>query len=109
EEIADALVPRRLGIAAHEEIDPVGEVRARRPHFLAVDHEVIALVLRARGEAGQIGAGAGLGVALAPDVLAAQDAGEVAPLLLVGAPLDDGWPSHVDPRLPAKHCGSRSQ
>src|SRR2546428_12222331 len=41
------------------DLDPVREVRARRPHLLAVDDEVVALIDGARPEARQIGAGAG--------------------------------------------------
>ena len=33
-----------VGIGAHEQIDPVRELRARRPDLLAVDDEVVAVV-----------------------------------------------------------------
>ena len=39
---ADALVLRRVGIGAHEAEAPVGVVRARRPHLLAVHDELVA-------------------------------------------------------------------
>ena len=51
EQAADPLVLRRVGIRSDEQDDPVGEVRARRPHLLAVDDEVVALVDGARPEA----------------------------------------------------------
>ena len=40
---ADALVLRRVGIGADEGEQDVGVVRARRPHLLAVDDEVVAV------------------------------------------------------------------
>jgi len=71
-----------VGIGADEQDDPVGEVRARRPDLLPVDDEVIALIDGACPEARQIGAGAGLGEALAPDLVGVENRGQVAPLLL---------------------------
>src|SRR2546428_4963078 len=71
------------------DLDPVREVRARRPHLLAVDDEVVALIDGARPEARQIGAGAGLGEALAPDLVGVEDRREMATLLLLGAPVDE--------------------
>ena len=47
-------------------------------------------------EVAEVGAGVGLGVALAPDVLAAQDAGQVVLLLLLGAPLQQRVAEHLD-------------
>ena len=54
----------------------------RRPRLLAVDHEVVAAVLRARAQRREIRAGIRLGEALAPDVVAAEDPLEVRGLLL---------------------------
>ena len=96
QERADALVLGRVGVGAGEHDDPVGEVRAGRPHLLAVDQEVIALVLRASAEAGEVGARAGLGEALRPDFLTAEDRPQVAALLLVGAPVDDRGTHQVE-------------
>src|SRR5438093_6161421 len=89
EEAADPLVLRRIRARADQQDDPVREVRARRPHLLAVDDEVVALIDGARTEARQIGAGAGLGEALAPDLVGVEDRGEMAALLLLGAPVDE--------------------
>ena len=59
----------------------------RRPDLLAVDHPLVAVELGAAPEVAEVGAGVRLGVALAPDVLAGEDAREEVLLLLVGAPL----------------------
>ena len=60
--------------------------------------------------AGEVGAGAGLGEALAPDLLGREDLREVALLLLVGAVRDDRRPGHAEAdhadvrrRLGARH------
>ena len=46
----------------------------RGPDLLAVDHPLVAVEHGTRGERAEIGAGVGLGVALAPAVLAREDA-----------------------------------
>ena len=51
---------------------PIGEMRARGPDLLAVDQEMLALVDRA-GAAARGRAGAGLGIALAPELVGAED------------------------------------
>ena len=84
--VGQVLVPRRVGIAQADEDAEVGDVRERRPDLLAVDEEVVALVLDPRARRGEVAAGVGLGEALAPDLLGAQDLREVALLLLVACP-----------------------
>ena len=57
EERREALVLGHVGIgAAHRERE-VGDVRARRPHLLAVDDPLVAVAHRARRGRGEIGAG----------------------------------------------------
>src|SRR5262249_39935796 len=73
---------------ARQQEDPVGAVAAGGPDLLAVDDVVVAVAHRARLQAREVGAGARLGVALAPDRLGAGDAGQVLALLLLGA-MDD--------------------
>ena len=51
---------------------------------------MVALVLAAGLQAGEVGAGARLGIALTPLLLAAGDAGQVARFLVLGAELQDG-------------------
>ncbi len=79
---------RLVGIGAHQQKAPVGEMRARGPHLLAVDEEMVALVDGAGAQTGEIGAGARLGIALAPDLVAGQDFRQIALLLFLGAPMD---------------------
>src|SRR6202022_1030986 len=50
-----------------------------------------------------------LGVALAPDVVGAQDARQVALLLRLGAPLDDGGTRHPDAGVAGQHRGPRPE
>src|SRR5207249_2304516 len=61
EEARDALVLGRLRVGAGEQDSPVGDGPARGPDLLAVDDEVVALVLGARLEAREVRAGIGLG------------------------------------------------
>ena len=89
----------RLGVGAHQQKAPIGEMRARGPHLLAVDDEMVAVVDRAGAQAGQIGAGARLGIALAPDLVGAEDLRQVARFLLLGAPMDQGRAQKVEAAL----------
>ena len=85
------LVLRRVAVGAGEHEAPLRPVRERRPHLLAVDHPLVAVEPRravlatlARSEPAF-----GLGVALAPQLLAARDPGQEPLLLLVGAEVHD--------------------
>ena len=69
EEVGDAAVLRRIRVGAGEHEHPVGGMRAGGPDLLAVDDEVVAIADGASLEAGEVGAGAGLAVALAPAAL----------------------------------------
>ena len=84
------------GSRAREEDAEVGEVRERRPHLLPVHDEVAVVEPRARPHAGEVRACAGLGEALAPDLLGREERREVAPLLLLGAVRDDRRAGHAD-------------
>src|SRR5207237_502533 len=66
------------------------------PHLLAVHDEAVAPALAARAERAQVGAGAGLGEALAPEVLAREEPAEEARALRVRAVAEDGRPDQVD-------------
>src|SRR5262249_37260987 len=58
--------------------------------------EGVALERRLHAQRGEVGAGAGLGEAEAPEVLAAEDARREALLLLLGAVGEDGRPGDAD-------------
>ena len=57
-------------VGAHQAEDPVGLVGVGGPDLLAVDQVMVALVLRLGLQTGEVGPGAGFGVALAPAGLA---------------------------------------
>src|SRR5207249_10483403 len=60
---------------------------------------------RARATSGQVGAGVRLREALAPHLLAGQDAAEKAALLLLGAVLDEGRPDERRSHPDVDHAG----
>ena len=73
----------------------MGRVMCQRcPDLRAVDDEVIAIGHRLSGKAGKVGPGIRLGVALAPDVLAGDDPGQVALFLFLGAVAHQQRPDH---------------
>src|SRR5581483_4225339 len=99
-EVGDATVLRRIGVRAGEHMDPVGVLGVARPDLLAVDDEVVAVGHGAGLQAGEVGAGARLGEALAPEHVGACDRRQEALLLLLVAVHHDAGADHVDP-LPA--------
>jgi len=95
--IADALIfARRVGLGAHEHEHHVGVMGRAGPDLLAVDEEVVALLAGAGLQRGEVGAGARLGIALAPDHLAADGRRDIGPLLLLAAGLEQGRHQHRD-------------
>src|SRR5262249_57940404 len=67
QEDADAAVLGGVGVGAHRQVAPVGAVAVGGPDLGAIDHEFVAVVLGAGLEGGEVGAGVGLGEALAQD------------------------------------------
>ena len=97
---ADPLMLGRGRIGAHQAEDPVGLVGIAGPDLLAVDQPVIALVLALGLQAGEVGAGAGLGIALAPADLAAGDLGQDSACFCSSLPyLSKAGPSIEMPKL----------
>src|SRR5439155_17677652 len=80
------------------------DVRPARPDLLAVDDPLVALEDGAGLRGTHVGAAAGLGEALAPDLLSGQQRREITRLLLVGAPRDDRGAGHAETD-PADMCG----
>src|SRR5262249_33356875 len=116
EQARDAFVLRHAGIGAREQDAPVRDVPAAGPDLLAVDDEVVALVLGTSAQARQVRAGVRLRVELAPHLLGREDLLEVALLLLRRAVHDDRRPDEADAeamdgrrRVRARHlvCGDR--
>ena len=57
EEVADALVLRRVGVGAGEQEDVVGVLGLRGPHLLPVDDPLVAVEHGGGLEAGEVGSG----------------------------------------------------
>ena len=93
---ADAGLRLGLGVGAHQEEAPVGELRERGPGLLAVDDIVVALAHGAGAQVGEVGAGARLGVALAPPDVAIIGRRQELGLLLGRAERIDHRRDHVD-------------
>ena len=78
----DPAMLRRVGVGAHEELAEVGDLTERAPDLLAVEHVVVAVAGGAGAQRREVGAGSRLGEALAPHLVAPEDAGQVGGLLL---------------------------
>ena len=62
------VVALRARLGAGDDEAPVRHLGHRRPHLLPVDHPLVAVEPRLGLHVGEVGAGAGLGVALAPQL-----------------------------------------
>ena len=109
EQIADAVMFGRFGIGAHQQKAPIGEMRARGPHLLPVDKEMVAAIDGARPEASKVAAGAGFGKALTPALLAGEDARQMALFLRLGAALDQRRTQEVDGASPRQDRGAGAE
>jgi hypothetical protein len=98
-ELGQPGVRRGVGIGAGDQVHVVGHRRARRPDLLAGDAEVVAVALGACADPGDVGPRVGLAHADRPHRRAVEDAGEVGPLLLRGAELQEGR-THLAVREP---------
>ena len=85
EQHRDAAVALRAGFGADQREDLVAVHGVGGPHLLPVDDEVVAVADAPGGERGEVGPRAGLGEALAPDHLVAQQRSDDLLLLRVGA------------------------
>ena len=77
------LLRRRVG--ADQAEDPVGVLAQRGPGLLAVDDPVVAVADGGGAQRGEVGAGVGLGEALAPPDVEVRRLRQEALLLLLGA------------------------
>ena len=78
EQVGQALVPGRARVGAADDEAPVGLVGERRPHLLAGDDPLVPVEHGPGLDVGQVAAGVGLGVALAPELGALTDGREEA-------------------------------
>ena len=86
-------VPRgRTDQAEH----PVRLPRVGRPDLAAGAHQIVAVVDRGHGQGGEVGPGLRLGIALAEEHLAGEDAREEVVLLSLGPVLDDRVRDHAN-------------
>ena len=86
----DAPVAAVLRPGPDQQLAVVGHLGVRGPDLRAGDDVVVAVADGPGAHGGQVDAGVGLGEALAPDLVALEDGGQV-PLALFGRPLgDDG-------------------
>src|SRR5712692_7697958 len=97
EQVRQAVARVGLLALARDQHAPLGDVRQRRPDFLAVDHVVVALVLGAGLQTRQVAAGVGLAEALAPDLLRREQRRQVALLLVFGPVRDHHRTAHAQP------------
>ena len=84
-----------VGSVRHEAEDPVGVLAERRPGLLAVDHPVVAVADGGGAQRGEVGAGVGLGEALAPPDVEVRRLGQEALLLLLVAEGGDDRADHA--------------
>ena len=91
---ADAFLLLRIGIGANKEEAPVGMLRHGGPGFLAIDDIMIAITHGFCAQRSEVGTGAGLRITLTPPVIARQDAGKEAGLLLGRAEGIDNGADH---------------
>ncbi|MCY1194126.1 hypothetical protein D9M72_54180 [compost metagenome] len=102
-------------VGAHQGEDVGGVVRQRGPDLLAVDDVAVAFETGLGSQRGQVRTGVGFRVALAPDVLAREDARQVARLLFRRAVLDQHRAEVDDPLVgqsggaPALHLFEEDQ
>ncbi len=90
QQVGQAVAARRAGLGPSQHETPVGHVGQGRPDLLAGDHPVLAVEDGLGGHVGQVGAGAGFGVTLAPQLGDGADRRQETLLLLRGAEGDQG-------------------
>jgi hypothetical protein len=97
DQVGEPLVALRVRIATADKDAVVGDVSERRPDLLAVDDERAVLSLDRGANCREVGSGARLREALAPDLLGRKDLRQVATLLLLGSVRHDRWAGHAEP------------
>ena len=92
----DPAVLRPGVVRAGQHAAPARELPPGDPGLLPAEHEVVAAVLSAGSQRREVGAGVGLGEALAPDLVGGQDRRDVPAPLLVAAEAQQRRPEHVE-------------
>src|SRR5690606_14807803 len=101
EEEADALLFLGRRVSSHQTEYPVGVLPEGIPGLGAVHDVVVAVAYGGGLEGGEIGAGIGLGVALAPPYVARENIGQESLFLLIGAIGEDDRRDHLEAK---RHC-----
>src|SRR5438552_682932 len=96
DEVADPPGPGRGEVRARQQDAPARELRVARPDLLAGHDPAVAAALGTGAERGQVGARAGLGEELAPELVRGEDLREEAPLLFLRSVGDERRPDQVD-------------
>ena len=86
------------GIGAHQAEDVIGELGVGGPDLGSVQNVILTVLDRRQLEAGQVGPGPGLGIALAPVVLSGKHPGQVVRFLLIGAVPEEHRREHAQPQ-----------
>ncbi len=101
DELGQSGVLRRVRVGPSDQVAPVREGGAARPHLLTVDDPVVAVAYRPRPQRRDVAAGVGLAHADAPHRRAGDDVGEPARSLLGRAELQQRRP-HLPVGEPAR-------
>src|SRR5208283_1104679 len=96
QDITDPLMLGGGGIGAGQEEHPLRVMGQRGPYFRAIDDEMAVLLDGAGLQRGEVRAGVGLRIALAPDFRAGEDILEMGAFLFVRSPMDERWADQPD-------------
>ena len=95
----------RIGVGADKKLDEIRPVGKAGPDFLAVDHKIVSVLYGPRLHRRQVRPRIRLGQALTPDFVARQNPGQIALLLLLGPPMNQGRTRHHQPERIGKAWG----
>ena len=97
EDHADArLFAWRILIGAYQREHPLRMVAPCCPNFLSIDHEMVAIEIGPGPQAGKIGSGIGLGIALTPKDITGQHLGQVLRFLVLGTIVHQNRPNMAE-------------
>ncbi len=102
----DAVMLLRGRVGAHQAENPVGVVGVGGPDLLAGDEVIVAVAFGAGLQRGEVGAGVGFGIALAPADQAGGDLRQMLLLLRLGAVFQQRRPEHPDPETRQRRTGT---
>ena len=104
----EAAVLGHVPVGARQDQTPVGPPRAGRPDLRPVEHPLVAVAHRGGLRAGDVGSACRLGQELHPDLVAAEDGGEVLRLLLLGSVVEEQGRARLQRRNLEARPGTRS-